>query len=344
MKLLRFLICITMLAGSISSAEVGTDLSLLLGDARKGDVEAMCDLGVSYFNGKGTLKDPFKAKCWIKKAYDNGSKRAEKLWNKFELWQYSGKCETSFDDEQLSKYTKGMQYTEPVTGMKFVYIPQGCFMMGCYPMAEKCKKDENPVHKVCVSGFWMGIFEVSQEQWQRVMGENPSRFTGKANHPVENVSFDDIKEFILLLNSNHMERFSLPSEAQWEYACRNGGKKVGYPWGNESYRPDANCGICNSGEYHGETAPVGSFFPNQLGLYDMGGNVKEWCQDVYHKKAYVSHTKKNPLTEANGSSRVVRGGSFSDNTSKLRCISRDQSISVMRSDNLGFRLVLTRDN
>lgn len=316
------------------------DLSLLLKEARRGDVEAMCDLGMAYFHGNGTLKDPFKAKCWIKKSYDNGSGRAEKIWNDLELWRYSGKCEMSFDDAQLPIYAKGDYYKDPVTGIAFVFIPGRCFMMGCHSLAGKCKKDEKPGHEVCVSGFWMGKFEVTQKQWHRVMGSNPSRFSGDLDRPVENVSFDDIKDFIKTLNAKTVEKVSLPTEAQWEYACRNGGRAVNFSWGNESYRPDENCGTCNSGDFHGETAPVGSFPPNDLGLYDMGGNVKEWCQDSYHKDAYSRHAKKNPRYEGKGQSRVIRGGSFADNTSRLRCTSRDESIAGMRIDHLGFRLVL----
>lgn len=327
-----------------SFAENLPDLPSMLKQARNGDVEAMCDLGTAYFHGKGTLKDPFKAKCWIKKAYDNGSGRAEKLWNDLALWQYSGKCEDSFDDEARPKYGKGDVYREPATGIKFVFIPKSCFVMGCHEAAEKCGKDEKPAHTVCIDGFWIGQFEVSQKQWKQVMGSNPSRFSGKPDHPVENVSFDDIQEFIRILNARAFETFSLPTEAQWECACRNGGETVNFSWGNESYRPDENCGTCNSGDFHGKTAPCGSFPPNDLRLYDMAGNVKEWCRDTYHKDAYSLHKKKNPLYEEKGPSRVVRGGSFSDNTSKLRCTNRDKSISGMRSDNLGFRLVLTRKN
>lgn len=344
MKIILSALFMALLILCDSFAENQPNLPSMLEEARNGDIEAMCDLGITYFYGKGTLKDPFKAKCWIKKAYDNGSHRAEKIWNDLELWTYSGKCEASFDDAKLPRYGRGDVYREPVTGIKFVFIPNGCFLMGCHPVAEKCGKDEMPVHRVCLDGFWMGTVEVTQQQWRRIIGSNPSRFSGNSDRPVENVSFDDILEFIQILNAKTIEAVSLPTEAQWEYACRNGGKAVNFSWGNESYRPDENCGTCNSGDFHGETAPVGSFPPNEIGLYDMAGNVKEWCRDIYDKNAYAGHAKKNPLNEGKGSSRVVRGGSFTDNTSKLRCTGRDKSIPGMRSDNLGFRLVLERKN
>ena len=223
-----------------------------------------------------------------------------------------------------------------------VYIPGGTFEMGCGSWASDCQDDEKPVHAITVSSFYMGSTEVTQKLWHRVMGSNPSRFNSDESRPVENVSYEDIQKFIQILNTKTHEKFSLPTEAQWEYAARNGGQNIIFPWGNESYRPDANCGTCNSGGFHGETAPVGSFAPNELGLYDMAGNVKEWCRDVYDKTAYVRHDKKNPVYDGKGSSRVVRGGSFADNTSNLRCINRDKSIPGMRSDTTGFRLTVNR--
>ena len=343
MKKIHIFVVIAVLFFSMSYADDRLDFSSTLEEARRGDVEAMCDLGIAYFYGKETLKDPFKAKCWIKQAYDNGSVRAEKLWEDLELWRFSGKCEASFDDEILPEYTTGDIFKDPVTGTEFIFIRPGCFIMGCHKFAEKCDKDERPAHKVCVNGFWMGKYEVTQELWYRIMDSNPSRFNDDLRHPVENVSFDDIQRFIQILNSQSRDKFLLPTEAQWEYACRNGGDKVNFPWGNESYRPDANCGTCNSVTFYGKTAPVGSFPPNELGLYDMAGNVKEWCRDIYHKKAYAGHGKKNPVYERKGSSRVIRGGSFIDNTSNLRCTNRDKSISGMRSYYIGFRLALIRD-
>jgi len=329
---------------SNSYADDSFDLSTMLEQARQGDVEVMLDLGKAYYYGKGTLKDPFKAKCWIKKAYDSGSKKAQKLWEDLELWRYSGKCENSFDDEPVPRYRAGMIYQDPVLGMEFVFIPKSCFIMGCFKGAKKCNKNETPAHKVCLEGFWMGRYEVTQKQWKRIMKNNPSRFNRKGNHPVENVSFDDVQKFVQNLNFKTMDKFSLPTEAQWEYVCRNRGEKKDFPWDSDSRYPDANCGTCNSGDFHGETSPVGSFPPNDLGIYDMAGNVKEWCLDVYNKKAYKKVRKQNPVYDERGSSRVVRGGSFSDNASKLRCLARDKSIPGMRSDNMGFRLVLTRVN
>lgn len=314
----------------------------LLQAARGGDVEAMCDTALAYFYGKGILKDPFKAKCWAKKAYDEGSKRAEKIWNDLELWQYSGTCQGFFDDTPLPKYRTGAHYTEPYTGMQFRYIPKGCYIMGCHANGVKCKKDEKPAHRVCLDGFWMGRFEVTQAQWQQIMGSNPSWGAGSPDLPVENVTYKEVRAFVQKLNTKISGKASLPTEAQWEYACRNAGEPVNYPWEEDLPEHVANCGACGVGESAGKTVPVGSFPPNESGLYDMGGNVKEWCRDVYDKKAYANHKRHNPVYLEKGSSRVVRGGSFSDNLRHLRCTARGKSLAGIRSDGIGFRLVLER--
>ncbi|MFH2058126.1 MAG: SUMF1/EgtB/PvdO family nonheme iron enzyme [Pseudomonadota bacterium] len=341
MKKILFIIIAGLLFISFSHAD--SDFSSTLLAARQGDVQAMADVGLAYFKGQGTLKDPFKAKCWMQQAYNLGSDRAKRLWEELELWKYSGKCDFSFDDEALPKYVKGDVFIEPVTRMQFIYVSKGCFKMGCDKSAQKCSKPEKPAHTVCLDGFWMGAYEVNQGLWKRVMDSNPSRFSSNKRHPVENVSFEEIETFIRQLNTTTKEQFSLPTEAQWEYACRNGGKPVNYPWEGDDYRPDANCGNCNTKGFNGQTAPVGSFYPNDIGLYDMGGNVKEWCKDVYDKKAYETHERNNPEHKQKGALRVVRGGSYTDNATKLRCSARDKSIPSMQADNLGFRLVLIRN-
>ncbi|MCP4024000.1 MAG: SUMF1/EgtB/PvdO family nonheme iron enzyme [Desulfobacteraceae bacterium] len=315
----------------------------LIRDARNGDVEAMVLLGTSYYHGKGVLKDPFKAKCWIKKAYDNGSQKAAKVWNDLALWEYSGKCDDSFDDEVTEKYQKKDIFTDPFTGMVFVYVPQGCFIMGCHNRAQGCRKDEKPAHSVCVDGFWMGKFEVTQAQWELVRKQNPSRFKRGSRYPVENVSFEDVDAFIQRLNSLGPNSYLLPTEAQWEYACRNMGMKINFPDKDASDALYENCGNCDSGPYKNETAPVGSFVSNDLGLYDMAGNVREWCRDVYHKDGYEMHSKLDPVVKARGASEVVRGGSYIDNMKNIRCTARQKSIPAMKSDYIGFRLVLIKD-
>ncbi len=337
-----FLIHFFLIGGLFFSNTARADQAFdsILQAARQGDVNAMVDTGIAYYKGKGTLKDPFKAKCWIQKAFNQGDKKAAQIWEDLELWKYSGKCDLSFDDQTLPKYSSGDVFVEPVTRMPFVWVPKACFKMGCHTEPKKCSRAEKPLHTVCLDGFWIGMYEVDQGLYQSVMGSNPSRFSSNPNHPVENVSFKDVEAFILKLNSITRQRFSLPTEAQWESACRNGGKPVNYPWDGDDYRPDANCGNCDSNRFNGQTAPVGSFYPNDLGLYDMGGNVKEWCKDFYDKKAYKVHSKQNPEYKKREAMHVVRGGSYTDNSTMLRCSARDNSIPSMRADNLGFRLVL----
>ncbi|MBA3012753.1 MAG: SUMF1/EgtB/PvdO family nonheme iron enzyme [Proteobacteria bacterium] len=331
---------------SISLCLAGNNdgVSSLIEQSRQGDTRAMCDLALAYYHGDGVLKDPFKAKCWAKKAHDQGSRRAGKIWEELSLWQYSGKCDLSFDDEPSPQYRSGERYREPVTGIIFVWVAGGCFSMGCHGDAGRCEKNEMPAHRVCLDGFWMATFEVTQGQWEAVMGTNPSRFVLTPEHPVEQVSFEDVRNFIRTLKADTGVEFSLPTEAQWEYACRNGGRKIPYPWGKEAYLPEENCGTCNVGTLRGRTAATGSFLPNDMGLYDMGGNVREWCRDVYDKNAYATQSPDNPLHRKEGKERVVRGGSFVDNTDSLRCSARQSAIPNMKSAHIGFRLVLKRED
>ena len=338
MKKMVEILLVLCLGTSLCLAESRQEIAALIAESSQGNTRAMCDLARAYYHGNGVLKDPFKAKCWAQKAHDQGSKRADKIWNDLGLWQYSGKCE-HFDNDS-PRHQAGEVYRESVTGISFVWVAGGCFQMGCHGNAGRCGRDEKPAHKVCLDGFWMGAFEVTQGQWQEVMGSNPSRFNLGADYPVEQVSFGEIKQFIRRLKAHTGKRFVLPSEAQWEFACRDGGRKKPYPWGRESYLPRENCGTCDVGGLRGQTMVVGSFSPNDTGIYDMGGNVREWCRDVYDKKAYETHASENPWHRKRGNSRVIRGGSFADNTSFLRCSGRNSALTSMKSEYIGFRLIL----
>ncbi len=320
--------------------------------ARQGDTDAMCDLALAYYHGDGVLKDPFKAKCWVKKAHDLGDRRAEKIWNDFKLWEYSGKCALEYRPQPDNLAND--RYRDPFTGMTFVWLPGKCFKMGCDEKGDqRCGKDETPVHKVCLKGFWMGEYEVTQKQWKAIMKANPSRFKGD-DFPVEQVSFKDAQTFIQRLNQATGQRFLLPTETQWEFACRNRGRRSLYPWGPEDYQPSANCGGCDSGAVRGRTAQVGSYLPNEAGIYDMGGNVREWCRDVYdpdvykqaaYEKADAKAGKKKSSGNRNlGKSRVVRGGSFVDPVSASRCRARGNFLPQMKSYYLGFRLTAKKLN
>ena len=216
-------------------------------------------------------------------------------------------------------------------GMRFVPIPAGEFMMG--------DADNGPTHKVTLTQpFSLGTYEVTQEQYEKVMGTNPSYFKGPQN-PVEKVSWDDAVEFCRKLSAMPAEKkagyvYRLPTEAEWEYACR-AGTKTTYSFGDsDSELGDYAWYNENSGN---TTHPVGGKKPNPWGLYDMRGNVWEWCQDWYGD--YPSGSVTDPTGSASGSSRVYRGGSWLYNSDYWRSAIRFGDPPDRRDYNLGFRVL-----
>jgi formylglycine-generating enzyme required for sulfatase activity len=223
------------------------------------------------------------------------------------------------------------EWKDPTTGMEFVWVEGGTYQMGCGSWAGDCKPNELPEHEVTVSGFWIGKYVVTQDQYQKVMGSNPSGFQKGGDYPVESLSWQDAKAFILKLNSKSGNTFRLPTEAEWEYAARSGGKSEKYAGGNDV---DAVAWyVLNSGR---STHPVGTKAPNGLGIYDMSGNVWQWCEDVYDEDAYKKHQRNNPVSTTGGSFKVMRGGSWSRDSSWVRCTFRGQWDPV--SHGLGGRL------
>ena len=215
-------------------------------------------------------------------------------------------------------------------GMKFVLIPAGSFMMG----------EGSEKHQVTISSpFYMQTTEVTQGQWQRVMGNNPSRFKdGGGDCPVEQVSWNDVQEFIRKLNGlEGTDKYRLPTEAQWEYAARSGGKKEEWAGtSNESSLGSYAWYDANSG---GKTHPVARKQPNGLGLFDMSGNVWEWCQDWYGN--YPAGSVTDPEGPSSGSFRVLRGGSWYYYAGRCRSAFRYYNVPGSRDDDLGFRLLRT---
>ena len=216
-----------------------------------------------------------------------------------------------------------------------VYVEGGTFTMGATSeQGSDADSDEKPAHQVTLSSFYIGKYEVTQAEWQAVMGTNPSRFKGD-NLPVENVSWDDCQEFIRKLNELTGKQFRLPTEAEWEYAARGGKRSYGakYAGGGD---------IDNVAWYEGNsnktTHPVGQKRPNELGLYDMSGNVWEWCQDYF--EFYSSTSQTNPQGSATGTYRVLRGGSWNDVAWCCRLSFRCDCGSSIRSGNFGLRLAL----
>jgi formylglycine-generating enzyme required for sulfatase activity len=225
-------------------------------------------------------------------------------------------------------------WTDPITGMEFVWIPAGSFQMG-----SNVSNDEKPIHKVSLSGYWMAKYELTQGQWQKIMSNNPSYFKKKgkctsSNCPVEKISWEDVQKFIKKLNQKGNATFRLPTEAEWEYACRSGGKDQKYCGGNNlkslGWYDD------NSGS---KTHPVGKKKPNGLGLYDMSGNVWEWVEDWYGENYYGSSPARNPKGASKGSFRVIRGGSWYDNASYARSAYRYWNMPGLRFYYIGVRLV-----
>jgi eukaryotic-like serine/threonine-protein kinase len=220
-------------------------------------------------------------------------------------------------------------------------IPGGTFTMGCSPGDDMCWDDESPRHRVTLSTFKMGKFEVTQAQWQAVMNNNPSHFKNCDNCPVENVSWNDAQEFIKKLNQMTGMKFRLPKEAEWEYAAR-GGTTTRFYTGNCLSTQQANydgnypASGCSSGTYREKTLPVGSFSPNGFGLYDMHGNVWEWCSDWYG--AYSSGNQTNPKGPSTGYDRVRRGGSWAGIARDCRVSYRIIYTLAYRDSDLGFRL------
>ena len=228
----------------------------------------------------------------------------------------------------------GSDWKGPATGMEFVWVPEGCYEMGCGSWDGNCESDEKPVHEVCVGGFWIGKYEVTIGQWKKVMGNNPSYFKKGDKFPIEDVSWNDVKDFIKRLNQkNGGNKFRLPTEAEWEYAARSGGKPEKYAGGNNVEA------VAWHWENSGDTThPVGTKESNGLGIYDMSGNVWEWCEDIYSKDAYSKHQRNNPIYTVGGSFRVVRGGGW---TGYVRSASRYSVGPVFRFHFIGFRLVRT---
>ena len=196
------------------------------------------------------------------------------------------------------------------------------------------------MHQVVISKpFHMGVYEVTQAQWRAVMGNNPSRFNGNPANPVEQVSWQDCQEFVEKLNGMGIGTFRLPTEAEWEYACRAGTKKA-YSFGDDASKLKEYANYEATPKY-GEksTAPVGSFKPNLWGLYDMHGNVYEWCSDWYAD--YDMDKQTDPKGAAGGSRRVFRGGCWSSSSWSCRSADRIWYSPSSRYFFLGFRLART---
>ena len=259
----------------------------------------------------------------------------------FSTWH---SCEFIHDSEaapkkgasQLSQIHSDDEITFTVKGVSFkmIKVNGGTFAMGAtYEQGNDSFLDEKPMHQVSLSSwYYLGETEVTQELWKVVMKDNPCHFRG-STLPVENVSWNECRTFISKLNAMTGENFRLPSEAEWEFAARGGNRSKGYKYSGSNTLDDVAWYVNNSG---GKTHPVKTKSPNELGLYDMSGNVWEWCQDWYG--GYAGTAQTDPQGPDTGSRRVYRGGSWGNSAWRCRVAIRDRLDPVNSPVNLGLRL------
>jgi formylglycine-generating enzyme required for sulfatase activity len=233
-----------------------------------------------------------------------------------------------------------------------VLVKGGTFTMGCTSEQESdCNDDEKPTHQVTLDDFYIGKYEVTQAQWKEVMGSNPSYFVGDSL-PVETVSWKDVQDFITKLNAKTGLNYRLPTEAEWEYAARGGAQSKGYKYSGSNNAGDVAWYYENSGDsalkgsnwsydnlrkYNCISHPVGTKKANELGIYDMSGNVWEWCSDWYDD-LYSSSAQTNPTGPTSGSYRVFRGGSWGSYYASYCRVSFRPDLPSRSYSGLGFRL------
>ncbi len=246
---------------------------------------------------------------------------------------------------------------DPSTGMEFVLIKGGCFTMG--DSSGEGDPNERPVHEVCVDDFYIGKYEVTNEQFKKFKKDHNSGSSDGMNldedkQPVVNVSWMDGVAFAAWLSEKSGQNYRLPTEAEWEYAARAGSTASRF-WGDDpdqactyanvadlsakAKRPKWTAFVCDDG--HVVAAPVGSFKPNDFGLYDILGNTWEWCEDVYNSEAYGKLPKDNPVYRGSGEYRVMRGGGWSNGPLGIRSSHRVGLSPDFGHHALGLRLVKT---
>jgi formylglycine-generating enzyme required for sulfatase activity len=261
----------------------------------------------------------------------------------FETWEYRKNWEEKHviivpsvnKKRDLETFQIPLKLPEELVPLKFVMITAGSFIMG-----EKIEQ-----RKVMITNdFFLGKYPITQAQWQVVMGENPSRFRGNPNHPVENVSWDDCQEFLQKLEQMGLGKFRLPSEAEFEYACR-AGTTTNYYWGDDPDEEEIWNNAWFIGNSFGQTHEVGKRRANRWGLSDMSGNVWEWCEDVWHNN-YEGAPEDGQawvINDNNGINlRVLRGGSWDNYARDCLSVNRFCRTPDSRIDIIGFRIVLSR--
>lgn len=276
------------------------------------------------------------------KMYDDCAEVAKSLLNVSSGGTGSGRTQIS------TNYSSKQDFTETAwdINMKMVWVEGGDFMMGCTSEQSGCESDENNVRRVTVDGFYIGMLEVTQTQWEKVMGTSIYQQKTKAgasntygvgaDYPMYYVSWEEAMEFCRLLSNKTGKTYTLPTEAQWEYAARGGKKQEGTKYSGSNMVDAVAWYTDNSGS---TTHPCGTKRANALGIYDMSGNVWEWCRDWY-SSSYASYDTNNPTGPSSGSNRVARGGSWYDDASYCRVANRYDITPGDRGSALGFRVVL----
>lgn len=238
-------------------------------------------------------------------------------------------------------------FTETAWGinMKMIWVEGGDFLMGCTSEQGNCDSDEQNVRRVTVDGFYIGMLEVTQSQWEKVVGTSVRQQQSKSNlndcpgvgpdYPMYFVSWDEAMEFCRLLSNKTGRTYTLPTEAQWEYAARGGNKNEGAKYAGSNIIDAVAWYTDNSGR---STHIVGSKRANALGIYDMSGNVEEWCKDWY-ADSYVSYDTNNPEGPSSGECHVKRGGKFYNGAAAARVAQRSCMESNLRDYGIGFRVV-----
>ncbi len=253
-------------------------------------------------------------------------------------------CETQDPDNATTTIssTTSTSAGESDAGIDLVMvnIPGGMFAMGCSVSDLECSIDESPRHSVTLSAFQISAYEMTQAQWENLMGYNPSTFSACPDCPVETVSWDTIQEFIETLNQQTGMLYRLPFEAEWEYAARAGSGTKWYCGDDQSCLNDSAWYFDTLSGHNFQPQPAGLKTPNAWGLYDMTGNVWEWCQDWYDADYYTHSPDTDPKGPATGLYRVIRGGDWESTARECRVSNRSMGDISLSSDHIGFRLVL----
>ena len=316
-----------------NNKQYGSAFPLFKQAAEHGNGYAQFCLGICYEDGNGVTQDFVQATYWYKKAADQGIASAQTALNRL---------------QNKPPPVRFANYTETVNGLniEMIAVQGGTFTMGCTgEQGGECDNDERPAHQVTVSDFYIGKFEVTQAQWRAIMGTTVRQQRDKANtswpmrgegdnYPIYYVSWQEAQEFISRLNTTTGKQYRLPTEAEWEYAARGGSKSQGYKYSGSNNLANVAWYKDNSSE---STHAVGTKMPNELGIYDMSGNVWEWCSDWYD--TYSASSQRDPIGSSSGYNRVIRGGSWRYDAYGARVSFRSNDTPGFRIDYLGFRVV-----